>query len=306
MSEYRQIFDTISIGLIVLDLDFKIVSWNRWMELHTGFKEEAIKGQSIYTFYPNLSKGSFNKIIKSVIAFGNYASYSQKLHKYLIPLKNPHGSKLQLPYMQQNCTFGPLRDQDNKIDGVYITINDVTDVVVYEQKLVKMTKEDGLTGLYNRRYLDRRLAEELERSCRYGSTLSLMILDIDFFKNINDTHGHLCGDHTLRQFSKLLQKLVRNTDILGRYGGEEFCCILPGTPLKQAITLAERCRHHVEQTVIVSTDHHIKLTTSVGITESIQGDSVSSLIKRADDALYLAKRRGRNQVVSSPEVTTGD
>lgn len=306
MNEYRQIFDTISIGLIVLDLDFKVVSWNRWMELHTGFKEETIIGQSIYTFYPNLTKGSFNKIIKSVMAFGNYASYSQKLHKYLIPIKNPHGSKLQLPYMQQNCTFGPLRNQANKINGAYITINDVTDVVVYEQKLVQMTKEDGLTGLYNRRYLDRRLSEELERSIRYGNSVSLMILDIDFFKNINDTHGHLCGDHTLRQFAKLLQRLVRSTDILGRYGGEEFCCILPGTPLMQAISLAERCRHQVEQAVIVSSDHQIKLTTSIGVTESTRADTVSSLIKRADDALYLAKRQGRNLVISSPNEIEGD
>lgn len=301
MNEYRQIFDTINLGLVVLDHEFTVTSWNRWMELHSGFLAENVVGHPVYDLYPALCDGSFNRIVKSVLTFGNYASYSQKLHKYLFPMKNPHGSSALFPQMQQNCTLGPLRDENKEITGVYISVQDVTDFVMYEYKLMQMAKTDGLTGIYNRRYLDSRLTEEIERSRRHGNPLSVMMLDIDHFKVINDTHGHLCGDYVLRKISERLQTIVRTSDILGRYGGEEFCCVLPESSFEQAVVLAERCCRQVSDSELsCTTDHQTRVTVSIGVTALYRDDSLDSLIKRADDALYQAKRNGRNRVCSCP------
>lgn len=300
MSEYHQIFNTINLGLVVLDRELTVTCWNRWMELHSDIPAEEIIGRNICDVFPALCENSVIRIIKSVFAFGNYASYSQKLHKYLFPMKNPHGSSALFPRMQQNCTFGPLRDDKKEISAIYITVQDVTDFVIYEHKLIQMAKVDGLTGVFNRRYLDTRLQEELERSRRHGNPLSIMMLDIDHFKEINDTHGHICGDYTLRKISELLLELIRTSDILGRYGGEEFCCILPETSFEQALVLAERCRTQVAASQFSCTDHQSRVTVSIGVTDLHRDDTLDSIIKRADDALYQAKRTGRNRVCSSP------
>lgn len=300
MNEYQQIFNTISLGLVVLDRELNITAWNRWMELHSGMPAEKVIGQPVCDLFPDLCDNSFIRIVKSVFAFGNYAAYSQKLHKYLFPMKNPHGSSYIFPRMQQNCTFGPLRNANKEIIAVYISVQDVTDFVMYEHKLIQMAKIDSLTGIYNRRYLDSRLAEEIERSRRHGNPLSILLLDIDHFKKINDTHGHLCGDYALRKISELLQELVRTSDILGRYGGEEFCCILPETPFEQAIVLAERCREQVAASPFSCTDQQTSMTISIGVTAMHRDDTLDSIIKRADDALYQAKREGRNRVCSCP------
>lgn len=300
MNEYQQIFNTISLGLVVLDRELNVTAWNRWMELHSGMPAEKVIRQPVCDLFPDLCDNSFIRIVKSVFAFGNYASYSQKLHKYLFPMKNPHGSSTIFPRMQQNCTFGPLRNDSKEITAVYISVQDVTDFVMYEHKLIQMAKIDSLTGIYNRRYLDSRLAEEIERSRRHGNPLSILLLDIDHFKMINDTHGHLCGDYALRKISELLQELVRTSDILGRYGGEEFCCILPETSFEQAIVLAERCREQVAASPLSCTDQQTSVTISIGVTAMHRNDTLDSIIKRADDALYQAKREGRNRVCSCP------
>lgn len=300
MSEYHQIFNTINLGLVVLDRELTVTCWNRWMELHSDIPAEGIIGRKICDVFPTLCENSFIRIVKSVFAFGNYASYSQKLHKYLFPMRNPHGSSALFPQMQQNCTFGPLRNDNKEISAIYITVQDVTDFVIYEHKLIQMAKIDGLTGVFNRRYLDTRLQEELERSRRHGNPLSIMMLDIDHFKEINDTHGHICGDYTLRKISELLLELVRTSDILGRYGGEEFCCVLPETSFEQALVLAERCREQIAVGRFSCTDYLTRVTVSIGVTDLHRDDTLDSMIKRADDALYQAKRTGRNRVCSSP------
>jgi diguanylate cyclase (GGDEF)-like protein/PAS domain S-box-containing protein len=296
MHEYRQIFETINLGLVTLDRDLKVTGWNRWMELHSGINAADVMGCQVCETFPDLSRSSFLRIVKGVLTFGNYASYSQKLHKFLFPMKNPHGSHGQLPQMQQNCTVGPLRNEQREIVGVYITVQDVTDFVIYEEKLATMAKTDGLTGIYNRRYLDQRLQEELERSRRHGNSVSILLLDIDHFKKINDTYGHLSGDYALRGFAAELRKNLRSIDILGRYGGEEFCCILPETPLGQAHSLAERCRAQIAATPLCCIDRQLTVTASIGVAGQLPDDTADSLIRRADYVLYQAKHLGRNRV----------
>jgi diguanylate cyclase (GGDEF)-like protein len=160
---------------------------------------------------------------------------------------------------------------------------------------------DELTGTHNRRYLLGLIEREKDRSDRSGRAFTLCLLDIDFFKRINDTYGHAAGDTVLRQFCKVVQQHVRAVDSFGRYGGEEFMLMLPETPAMDAMVLAERVRQAVEKLRCVDGGSEIVLTVSIGVAEFRHGEQISQTVARADEALYLAKSGGRNRVVSHGE-----
>ncbi len=167
---------------------------------------------------------------------------------------------------------------------------------------------DPLMDIYNRRYLDRRLAQEVARAMRYDLPLSILLIDIDHFKNINDNHGHQIGDHVLKALGKLLLDAVRTTDIVARYGGEEILIIAANTPGSSAFLVAERLRHKVESAVLIPPDakndqEPIHITVSIGVSGLGRGiDDVRGLIADADHALYRAKQEGRNRVTMEVEI----
>jgi two-component system cell cycle response regulator len=166
----------------------------------------------------------------------------------------------------------------------------------YHEILFRMTVTDGLTNLCNRKQLDATLVEEIPRARRHGRELSVLMLDIDHFKQINDTHGHLAGDSVLRGLAAMLQKRLRPNDRLGRYGGEEFCAILPETALPNAAKIGEELRALVESHVFVAEDKRISVTVSIGASCLAAGMEPVDLYRSADEMLYKAKRTGRNKV----------
>lgn len=167
----------------------------------------------------------------------------------------------------------------------------------YYDQLYQFSIKDGLTGLYNRKSFDDKLESEFSRCKRYGHSLSLVMIDIDYFKNINDTYGHLAGDAVLTNLSKLFGKFFRSVDFIARYGGEEFAVILPETPINGALLTTERIRLAVSQNEVYINQHTIKITISSGIAEYNQSfASPTSLIEAADKKLYEAKTNGRNRV----------
>lgn len=169
-------------------------------------------------------------------------------------------------------------------------------VELYE-KVQALSIIDGLTEVYLRRYLMDRLEEEVERAGRLGLTFSIGMVDVDKFKNCNDQYGHLVGDAVLRKIADRLKGSVREVDLISRYGGEEFCIMLPETSKKLALTVAERLRRSIEKDEIKAFDEMIKATVSVGIsTYPEDGTDVNTLIEKADTGLYKAKRQGRNRV----------
>lgn len=294
---FEQIFNMINIGLIVLDRELKVCHWNRWMELHSDIAANDIVGSSIFAFYPDLDTPKFNRNCKAVFRFGNFSFFSQKLHHYLFPLRPASSFGHAFNKMQQSCTMGPLRNQENVITHLYISVQDVTEVVAYEQKLVALNTLDGLTGTYNRRFLESKIKEEFSRHRRYARPFALMMCDIDFFKNVNDQYGHQSGDQVLKNVAGTIQKGIRETDYLARYGGEEFCCLLPEADLNTARMLAERLRKAVEEVTTPCNGLDVRVTVSFGV--AAISDAVASgemLIGRADQALYEAKRAGRNRV----------
>lgn len=153
---------------------------------------------------------------------------------------------------------------------------------------------DPLTGLGNRRYLMERLDEEAARAARKQSVYALGILDIDFFKAVNDRHGHDAGDRVLIDLARTLQASLRQGDICGRWGGEEFLVILPDTTLADATGVAERIRSGIRQTQ--TTGVTLAITASMGLTTSHPGDDISATVKRADNALLKAKNTGRDRI----------
>lgn len=170
------------------------------------------------------------------------------------------------------------------------------------RKLYDASVRDPLTGLHNRRHLDERLEAELSFSTRHGTPLSLIFLDIDHFKKVNDSQGHQAGDHVLRKLSEVLQSSVRAEDLVARFGGEEFVILAPGITSDQAQTFAERIRLAIEQLELTYEEGQISITVSVGVACSSQAspsDAPSDLLKAGDRALFEAKRRGRNQVAVS-------
>ncbi|MCC5949290.1 MAG: diguanylate cyclase [Nitriliruptoraceae bacterium] len=159
-----------------------------------------------------------------------------------------------------------------------------------------LAHEDTLTGLANRRGVQEVLATHLEEVGASGGKLSLLLFDLDGFKAVNDTHGHLVGDAVLQQVAATLAPELRETDSLGRWGGEEFVVLAPGTDLAAAQRLAERSREVVARRRFMVDGVDVPVTVSVGVATSRVGDDARSLVKRADDALYAAKRAGRNRV----------
>jgi diguanylate cyclase (GGDEF)-like protein len=171
-------------------------------------------------------------------------------------------------------------------------------VAIQNARLYELATIDGLTGLYVRRYFDARLREELERSRRFGSAFSLVLLDIDDFKRINDGFGHAVGDRVLRDVAAAMRRSLRGVDIAARYGGEEFAFILPRTGIVDAHAVAERVRHDVSELRAAADGRVLRITASLGIAsypESAPAD-VAALIERADAALYRAKQAGKDRV----------
>ena len=178
------------------------------------------------------------------------------------------------------------------------------------QQSVALAATDELTGLYNRRYLTTHLDAMLERMVQSQRPLSVMLLDIDHFKPVNDTYGHEAGDTVLAEFARRLMRGIRGVDLATRYGGEEFVVVMPDTAQDVAIGVAERLRRAIaDQTFVLPNGGTLTATVSIGLATSHDGDDPSSLIRRADIALYAAKAAGRNRVmaeVCEPEVSGAD
>ncbi|MBN2339931.1 MAG: diguanylate cyclase [Deltaproteobacteria bacterium] len=169
---------------------------------------------------------------------------------------------------------------------------------VYHEEIYRMTIVDGLTGIYNKRFFLDELSREAERARRYERPLSLIMFDIDHFKQINDTYGHVAGDAVLQTLSKLVQANIRQSEIFARYGGEEFAILIPEITINGASSLAEKIRNLISEHHFQFENQRIPVTVSLGV-DVLNHDNPSpkALIKRADQKLYQAKKAGRNRVV---------
>jgi diguanylate cyclase (GGDEF)-like protein len=209
-------------------------------------------------------------------------------------LKNPDIShKVKIDYFGNIYYFlvniSLISEEENHYAVVF---SDITQEEEQRKKLEKISVTDALTGIYNRRYYMQTIEHEMHNAKRYNYPLSIMMMDIDFFKQVNDMHGHNVGDEVLREYAKFIKLHLREGDTFCRVGGEEFIVILPHTKVQEAQKVAEKLRVEIEAYKKI-----VPVTMSFGVTQYIQGESEDFMYKRADDALYEAKKSGRNRVV---------
>jgi diguanylate cyclase (GGDEF)-like protein len=221
----------------------------------------------------------------------------------------PDGRHLVTDYGSTNGTFvnnarvatGPLADGDYLRVGNclfrYLAGGNVE--ALYHEEIYRLTVMDPLTGAFNRRYLMEVLAREVARSVRHGRPMAVAMFDVDFFKKINDSLGHVAGDMTLRELAARVSSLVRSDEVFARYGGEEFAVVLTETTRDQAAAFGERVRAAVEAVPFTFEGQTFPVTVSVGVGTTAGGEALTpeGLTQRADDLLYQAKRGGRNRVV---------
>jgi len=189
-----------------------------------------------------------------------------------------------------------LLESQKKAQEAEKKINELTLKLDY---ISEAAHEDFLTGALNRRGMDEALVREFERSDRHGTSLSLAMLDVDHFKKINDTMGHSTGDKALAHLSKVVKGILRSTDVLARYGGEEFVILLPGSNQNDAVTVVSGLQRDLTKNFFLHNNERVLITFSAGVAERVHGETVDSVLPRADAALYLAKQSGRNRVVGA-------
>lgn len=210
--------------------------------------------------------------------------------------------KAHIPHPINNAAACPLGRKDCEGSDYIRELEERIDA------LERMVNTDSLTGLYNRKHLNESLLQELERTTRSRQPTSLILLDLDHFKQVNDTHGHTAGDDVLKAVSAAILTTVRKLDIACRYGGEEFAIILPSTYQLVAAQVAERIRLAIESCIITHGQAHIPITASLGVDTytALSRESVTQFIERVDQLLYDAKHQGRNRVATRTVPTDKD
>jgi diguanylate cyclase (GGDEF)-like protein len=294
----------IEVGILAVDRDMRVVAWNRFLEAHSGKNASEVLGRSLFESFPELPRTWLERKVKSVIVLKNFSFTSWRQRPYLFKFRHHRPITGGIDVMRQDCTFLPVLGDTGEVIAVCITVVDATETCLYQTKLdealaiiAEQSVRDALTGVYNRRKLEEQLSAELARATRYKRALSLLMFDIDHFKRINDGFGHLAGDEVIRHVAKLASASLRDSDLIGRYGGEEFVVLLPEIAASGALVVAERIRASVAGTPATFEGREIAATISVGIAEAGSVPRTpESLLGDADEALYCSKKNGRNRV----------
>lgn len=292
------IFDSIKDPFSIIDREFRIVRANEAYAQLRNKKIDEVVGEKCYMIFQDRSQVCEDCVVKKTFNSSDPCAKDKQL-------VSAHGSNVWI----EIYTY-PILDESGEVSHVIEYTRDITDRKKSEEerkklieKLEYLSSTDVLTGLLNRRALIGRLIVEAERAKRYGSEFSLILCDIDRFKEINDEFGHITGDGVLQMVSEVLKKSLRSSDIVGRYGGDEFMVLLPQTSLQGAREFAERIRSSVEGTDYAGGGVTVGVSLSLGVTNfesAIEDVSINGLIKRADMALYTSKKTGRNKVSVIP------
>ncbi|MCP4130666.1 MAG: GGDEF domain-containing protein [bacterium] len=249
----------------------------------------------------------FENIFKKI----QYGELNEKLTEVVDGLKDEHGKSLGLHFENvfQKMLLQELNDKLQKVNedledehgkSLALLFENVYQRVLLAEKnkeLEKIVVIDGLTELYNHKYMVERLAYEIEKARRYAHDLSIVMLDIDYFKKINDTYGHQAGDNVLIQIAALFKKNFRKADIIGRYGGEEFIVVMPYTCIENGFNAAERLRKSTESYQWDISELSVTISGGICSYDHDDASDINEFIKKADTLLYKAKDEGRNRIL---------
>ncbi len=288
-----------AVPMFVLDSNHQVLYWNQACEDLTGVEAEEMIGTTNHGvgFYSDPRDCLADVLINKTME--NYPGYYDK---YVISGLLNGGLRAEgwVPMLHGDPRYlvidaVPICDETDELLVVVETIQDISDRKKLEDELANLASTDALTGVLNRHRFKEVILSEITRAKRYGNSLSLIMFDLDFFKNINDTYGHNTGDMVLRQAAQIIQENIRETDVVARWGGEEFLVLCPESSKEEAIQIADKLRLMVER---YSFEEVQGITMSCGVTDFQDEDTMDIFINRADEALYLAKEQGRNTVVA--------
>lgn len=279
--QLSKVVEQIDDGVVITDKNGNITYVNPAFTEHTGFSEEDILGKTHRLLKSGTYDQSFYKDLWKIILHGD-------VFRMTVVNRKKNG---ELFY--ESKTISPLKDEQGVITGFVSSGKDVTKETLLYQEIERVATIDQLTGIYNRHKFEKLLMLEMERSRRFVQPLSLILIDIDHFKSVNDRYGHDTGDEVLVQFVKVIQNNIRQIDIFARWGGEEFLILSPNTDFENVQILAEKLRLAIENTDFPKVSH---ITISQGVAMFEKEDTFDDVFSRVDKRLYWAKEHGRNQV----------
>lgn len=298
------VLDELHNGLFILDRNYTIIYWNKYMSHHTQKKAHEVIGKNLFEIFDNLPKEWLKKKIHSafLLKINSFTSWEQR--PWIFPFPNNRIIDSRIEFMFQNCVFTPIKKgKHSDIEYLSVTIYDATELALknfeIQKTLIELTESnitDSLTKIHNRRHIQETLEQEFIKYQRHQHDVGLILIDIDYFKKINDEFGHLAGDEILRNIALNIKNLMRKCDFVGRFGGEEFAVILPMTKIQGVYLAAERIRNHVENITTVFQENEMKITLSLGLSLlSEKHKKIEDWINEADHYLYESKRNGRNR-----------
>jgi len=275
-------------AVVVINEQGDIVFWNQAAELMFGYSEAEVLGVYVHDILPARHlRGRADKAFLRFKHSGEAPALGKILH---VQGRRKSGQEFDVQF-----SLKTVRCQGKLI--TYAFLRDISELIGLQKKLQNIANTDSLTGLLNRRAFTEQTDKTFSHAQRHDFPLALMMLDIDFFKRINDSFGHAAGDSALQHFADTVSATIRQEDIFGRVGGEEFCLLLPSVSAEQGLKVAEKIRAAIAAQTLSLDNTKIKMTVSIGLSYQLPADrSLAEIQQRADKALYEAKDSGRNRV----------
>jgi diguanylate cyclase (GGDEF)-like protein/PAS domain S-box-containing protein len=282
---FESAFSNAPIGMALIGMNGRLLHVNHALCRITGHEESELKAKTLQSFtHPDdidLDLPLFRQLLNGEIF--SYQTEKRCLHAWS-----------QFVWMM--ITIALVRDEGGRALYLIMQFQDISERKELAGRLEYLVDHDFLTGLYNRRYFEQELAQEVERAARYGSPGVVLLIDIDNFKTVNDTFGHMAGDDLLKGIAGLLKHRMRHTDILARVGGDEFAVLLPQTNATQASAVADDFVNALDKQAVMLANQSIRITASIGVA-SFDDISDAEVLARADVAMYAAKQAGRNRFI---------
>lgn len=305
----HRIEDQLPLGVLVLDHEGRVCQWNHWLWQQTGISEAAAIGSTLAQLFADFANPRFMTALQLVIAHETPQVISQTLNHFVIPIKSAVMERFGSPWMQQQVVISPLAVHaatgERLPNRAVVSIFDVTESVIRANRIIEAahkmenaSNRDELTGLYNRRFMWDWLGQALKHCTRHQQALACMMLDIDHFRQINQSHGHEAADQVLIGICKVVQQQLRTSDVMIRYGAEEFVILLPACNGVDAIATGRRMLQQVRETAIGNLDAGA-VTASIGVAVWQQHQPLTGveLLSQADRRLFEAKHAGRDCVM---------
>lgn len=284
-----QIVDLAEDAVVIIDATHVIISFNTGAERMFGYPAKEVVGERLDILLPERFQLQHDVMVDE---FGQTPDLTRQMGQRN---RQIYGRRKDGNEFVASAQIMRVGDAGHRYYAAIL--RDVSESKKTEEELLRLAATDPLTGALNRREFTLLADREALRSNRYHHALSLLMMDLDQFKRLNDTYGHAAGDKVLQRFTTLCTNTLRNVDIFGRWGGEEFVALLPETDIEGAAVIGERLRKLVAESVLTYHDHKINFTVSVGIAQYKDGEtSLDGPLGRADSAIYDAKKAGRNRI----------